>query len=66
MSSVNRTILAFAAILPLSVVAVVIGNALGLGSWGFTGLALVALLLVTLLDREGFYGSPRRRHTPRS
>jgi hypothetical protein len=66
MSSVNRTILAFAAILPLAAVAVVIGNALGLGSWGFTGLALVTGLLVTLLDREGFYGTPRGRHTPRS
>jgi hypothetical protein len=65
-SSMNRTILAFAAILPLAGVSVVIGNALGLGSWGFTGLALVAGLLVTLLDREGFYGTPRERHTPRS
>jgi hypothetical protein len=66
MSSVNRTILAFAAILPLAVAAVLIGNALELGSWGFTGLALVAGLLVTLLDREGFYGTTRRRHAPPS
>ena len=66
MTSVNRTILAFAAILPLTGVAVVIGNALGFGSWGFTGLAVVVGLLVTLLDREGFYGTPRERHTPRS
>ena len=66
MSSVNRTILAFAAILPLAGVAVVIGNALAFGSWGFTGLAVVVGLLVTLLDREGFYGTPRERHTPRS
>jgi hypothetical protein len=65
MSCVNRTILAFAAILPLAVAAVVIGNALELGLWGFTGLALVAGLLVTLLDREGFYGTTTRgRHTP--
>ena len=66
MSSVNRTILAFAAILPLAGVAVVIGNALGLGSWGFTALAVVAVLVVTLIDREGFYGNPRERHTPHS
>jgi hypothetical protein len=66
MSSVNRTILAFAAILPLAAVAVVIGNALGLGSWGFTALAIVALLLVTLIDREGFYGTTRARHARRS
>jgi hypothetical protein len=66
MSSVNRTILAFAAILPLAVVAVVIGNALGLGSWGFTALATVALLLVTLLDLEGFYGTTCGRDAPRS
>ena len=66
MSSVNRTILAFAAILPLAGVAVLIGNALGLGSWGFTALAIVALLIVTLLDREGFYGTSRGRHAPRA
>jgi hypothetical protein len=66
MSSVNRTILAFMAILPLAGVAVVIGNALGLGSWGFTGLALVALLLVTLLDRKGFYGTGSGRRARRS
>ena len=66
MSSVNRTLLAFAAILPLAAVAVLIGNALELGSWGFTGLALVAGLLVTLVDREGFYGTTRGRHAPRS
>jgi len=65
-SNVNRTILAFAAILPLAVVAVIVGNALGLGSWGFTGLALVAGLFVTLLDRECFYGTTRRRHAPPS
>jgi hypothetical protein len=66
MSSVNRTILAFAAIVPLAGVAVVIGNTLGLGSWGFTGLALVVGLLVTLLDREGFYGTTRGHQAPRS
>jgi hypothetical protein len=66
MTNVNRTILAFAAILPLAVAAVLIGNALGLGSWGFTGLALLAGLVITLLDREGFYGTTRRRHAPPS
>jgi tRNA A37 threonylcarbamoyladenosine dehydratase len=66
MSNVNRTLLAFAAILPLAVVVVVIGNALGLGSWGFTALALVAVVLVSLVDREGFYGTTRRRHAPPS
>lgn len=54
--------------MPLAVVAVVIGNALGLDSWGFTGLALVAGLLVTLLDREGSTalpaGATRRRRRP--
>jgi hypothetical protein len=66
MSSVNRTFLAFAAIPPLAVAAVLVGNALGLGSWGFTGLALVAGLVVTLLDREGFYGTTHRCHAPPS
>jgi hypothetical protein len=66
MSAVNRTILAFAAILPLAVVAVSIGDVLDLGSWGYTALAVFAGLLVSLIDREGFYGTPRRGHTPRS
>jgi hypothetical protein len=66
MSGVNRTVLAFAVAAVLAVAIGVGGNALGLGSWGFTALALVAVLLVSLVDREGFYGTTRRRHEPPS
>jgi hypothetical protein len=37
-----------------------------LGSWGFTGLALIAGLLVTLLEGEGFYGTTRWHQAHRS
>jgi tRNA A37 threonylcarbamoyladenosine dehydratase len=66
MSGVNRTVLAFAVAAVLAVAIGVGGNALGLGSWGFTALALVAVLLVSLVDREGFYGTTRRRRAPPS
>jgi hypothetical protein len=66
MSGVNRTVLAFAVAALLAVAFGVVGNALGVGSWGFTVLALVAVLLATLVDREGFYGTTRRRHAPPS
>ena len=66
MSGVSRTVLAFAVAAALAVVIGVVGTQLALGSWGFTALALVALLLVTLVDRAGFYGTTRRRHAPPS
>ena len=62
----SRTVLAFAVAAVLAVVIGVVGTQLALGSWGFTALALVALLLVTLVDRAGFYGTTRRRHAPPS
>jgi hypothetical protein len=66
MKCVNRTALALITATVLAIAIGVIGTELGLGSWGFTAVALVALLLVTLLDREGFYGTARRHHAPRS
>jgi hypothetical protein len=56
MSGVNRTLLAFAAIVPLSIPAVIVAESLGVGSWGWTGIAVAIALLVSLIDREGFYG----------
>ena len=60
MSHVNRTIVAFAAVVPLAVAAVAIGKALEVGSWGYTALATVVVLVITLIDREGFYGGTPR------
>jgi hypothetical protein len=53
MSHVNRTIVAFAAVVPLAMAAVAIGKALDVG---YTALATVVVLVITLIDREGFYG----------
>jgi hypothetical protein len=63
MSHVNRTIVAFAAVVPLAIAAVAIGKALEVGSWGYTALATVAGLVVTLIDREGFYGGTHGHRT---
>jgi hypothetical protein len=65
MKAMSRTALAFIAVAVLALGAGVIGNQLGLGSWGFTALAVIVGLLATLVDREGFYG-PRERHARRS
>ncbi|MBA3359789.1 MAG: hypothetical protein H0U20_10080 [Thermoleophilaceae bacterium] len=32
-----------------------------LGDWGYTGLGIAVGLLVTLLDRDGFYGPSSER-----
>jgi hypothetical protein len=56
MSAVNRTLLAFAAIVPLTVPAVIVAESLEVGSWGMTGITVVIMFLVSLIDREGFYG----------
>ncbi|MGH2741826.1 MAG: hypothetical protein ACRDN8_04945 [Thermoleophilaceae bacterium] len=61
----SRTALAFVVAALLAVLAGLLGSALGLGSWGFTALAIAVGLLATLVDREGFYG-PRERHARRS
>jgi hypothetical protein len=64
MRVMSRTALAFIAAAVIAVLAGLVGSALGLGSWGFTALAVAAGLLATLVDREGFYG-PRERHARR-
>jgi hypothetical protein len=66
MRSVNRTLLAILVGLALVGAAALVGQALDLSSWAITGLAVAVGLLATLVDREGFYGSSRRRHAPRS
>jgi hypothetical protein len=61
-STVNRTFLAFALaalVFPLGMVA----ESLGVGSWGGTAIVVAAMLLVSLVDREGFYG-PREPPSP--
>jgi hypothetical protein len=59
---VNRTLLAFLAIVPLALVVAIVAEALDLGSWATTGLLMLGGIIVSLIDREGFYGiSPRER-----
>jgi hypothetical protein len=56
MSRVNRTVLAFAALVPLTIPAAIVAESLEVGSWGMTGITVVIMFLVSLIDREGFYG----------
>jgi hypothetical protein len=58
MGHVSRTIVAFAAVVRLAIAAVAIGKALEVGSWGYTALATVAGLVITLDRRRGVL----RRH----
>jgi hypothetical protein len=57
MNGVNRTLLAFAALVALGLPAFIVAESLGVGSWGMTGIGVVIMFLVSLIDREGFYGS---------
>jgi hypothetical protein len=57
MSDVNRTFLAFAALVVLLVPLVKVAKSLDVGSWGLTAIGVAVMLLVSLIDREGFYGS---------
>jgi hypothetical protein len=56
MSGVHRLVLVTAALIALCLPAVVVAESLGVGSWGMTGITVAIALLVTLIDREGFYG----------
>ncbi len=64
MKPVSRTALAFTVGIALAVTAGVVGKQLAFGSWGFTGLAVAVVLVVSLIDREGFYGTERERRAP--
>lgn len=56
MSAMPRLVLAslvgVAVLIPLAM----IGEALDFGSWGMTGIGFAVMLLVSAIDREGFYG----------
>ena len=60
MRVVNRSLLAALVAIALLVPVVAIGEALGFGSIAWI-VAIVAIVgIASLIDREGFYGPPRR------
>ncbi len=63
MKSVNRTLLAMLIGAALVVPVVAIGEALGFGSIAWIAAIMAILVVVSLIDREGFYG-PRRQSRP--
>lgn len=63
MTGMNRFLLACAVGVVLLVPLVIAAEALGIGSWGLTGIGIAVMLLNSLIDRERFYGpgEPRSR-----
>ena len=66
MKAMSRTILAFATLALLCVPMALIGQALDFSGWAWMGALVVVMVLASLVDREGFYGTTRRRHAPPS
>ena len=66
MKAMNRTILAFVTLALLCVPMALIGQALDFSGWAWMGALVVVMVLASLVDREGFYGTTRRRHAPPS
>ncbi len=56
MKPVNRTVLAFVVGVVLAIPLTVVGEALDFASLAWIPAVLALLLLVSLIDREGFYG----------
>lgn len=61
MSPVSRFALAMLTAVLLAAPVAVLAEYADLGSWPTTGLGLIAVLLATLVDREGFYGPREHR-----
>lgn len=59
--AVNRTVLAVVVAGFLAGLAALLAGQLEVGSWAGSGLAALAGLLATLIDREGFYAPRGRR-----
>jgi hypothetical protein len=61
MGSMNRTFLVFLLLIPDVFVIAIASEALGLEGWAETLFAVALVMPLTLIDREGFYGTPPRR-----
>lgn len=56
MTSMRRGLLAFSIGVVVLIPLAVAGESIGIGSWGMTGIGFAVMLLISLIDREGFYG----------
>lgn len=61
MRPMNRTLLAALVAIALLVPVVAIGEALGFGSLAWIAAIIAIGVVASLIDREGFYGPPRRQ-----
>ena len=59
MNEMNRTILALGVGLLLCVPLALIGQALDFSDWAWMAGLVVVMVLASLVDREGFYGTGR-------
>jgi hypothetical protein len=59
----HRTLLAFLVAFVLGVPSILIALQLGASGWGLTAATTPAMLIASLVDRDGFYGprEPRQR-----
>lgn len=62
MSNMNRTTLAFIVAFVLAGATGALAATLSLSSWLATALGVAAVLLATLVDRDGFYGPRDHPH----
>ncbi|MGI8660876.1 MAG: hypothetical protein ACR2LH_07580 [Thermoleophilaceae bacterium] len=54
----GRGLLAFLVGVVVLIPLVIVAESIGIGSWGMTGIGFAVMLLISLIDREGFYGPP--------
>ena len=60
MRAMNRTVLALLVGVALAIPVALIGEALGFGSLAWIAAVMAIVVVVSLIDREGFYGTPTR------
>lgn len=57
MKAMNRTVLAFLTLALLCVPMALIGQALEFSAWAWMAALLVVVVIASLVDRDGFYGT---------
>jgi len=58
MNCMGRGLLAFLVGVVVLIPLVIVAESIGIGSWGMTGIGFAVMLLISVVDREGFYGPP--------
>ncbi len=59
-----RTPLTITVLVVATTIMIVIANIVHFDWWGLTAATLIVGIIVSLTDRESFYGTPPRQHKP--